>query len=156
MSAESAGTAHTGSVYTYVDVPDFAHEALSLSGVELEVVPAPMSAATGALITLMPVTPTAQREFNRSDRVTAFLRVYQGGSSPVSAVRVTTRLTGEKGRATVESSTLLDTGSFSAARAMDYRYELPTARLAPGQYLLTVEVTLGKVTSRREVRFSVR
>ena len=41
-------------------------------------------------------------------------------------------------------------------RTADVKYALPMESLAPGQYLLTVEATLGPTTIRRDVRFTVR
>jgi len=41
-------------------------------------------------------------------------------------------------------------------RTADVKYALPMESLAPGQYLLTVEASLGAVTIRRDVRFMVR
>ena len=50
----------------------------------------------------------------------------------------------------------LNPENFGAYRGADYRLDLGRARLPPGQYLLTIEATLGKNTVRREVRFSTR
>ena len=41
-------------------------------------------------------------------------------------------------------------------RSLDYRYELPLARLAPGDYLLTMTATLEKREITRVVRFTRR
>jgi VWFA-related protein len=43
-----------------------------------------------------------------------------------------------------------------ALRTADLRYALPFARLAPGEHLLTIEITLGDTQLRRDVRFQVR
>jgi len=43
-----------------------------------------------------------------------------------------------------------------SGRVADCRLELPMAGLSPGLYLLTVEVTAGARTVRRDLRFSVR
>ncbi|HEX5069701.1 MAG TPA: VWA domain-containing protein, partial [Vicinamibacterales bacterium] len=41
-------------------------------------------------------------------------------------------------------------------RSADMKYAIPTARLAPGPHLLTIEATLGTTTIRRDVRFEIR
>ena len=41
-------------------------------------------------------------------------------------------------------------------RAAEVQYQLPLGRLPAGPYLLTFEATMGKVTLRRDVQFSVR
>jgi hypothetical protein len=60
VAAEDSARDVRGSVYTYVDVPDFAKAPLSFSGVVLGT-----SSATPQKILgdLFPITPTAQREF---------------------------------------------------------------------------------------------
>jgi len=55
-----------GSVFTYVHVPDFAKDDLSLSGVVLERIPALPVAPREALADLIPVVPTTTREFART------------------------------------------------------------------------------------------
>jgi hypothetical protein len=53
--------ARTASVYTYVTVPDFSDDALSLSGVVLAATGSPRTAPPDAFKDLMPVTPTTRR-----------------------------------------------------------------------------------------------
>src|SRR4029453_1508709 len=65
------------SVYTYVDVPNFADQPLSLSGVVVAASPAPPSAPLNAFKDLLPIVPTARREFARTGRASAFVRVSQ-------------------------------------------------------------------------------
>ena len=70
--ALDAGPGQRASVYTYVDVPDFAQQPLSLSGIVLVVSPGVPSAPPDAFANLLPVAPTARRDFARSDRATGF------------------------------------------------------------------------------------
>ena len=44
----------------------------------------------------------------------------------------------------------------AAMRAVDHPFAVPLATLAPGDYLLTFEATIGKTIVRRDVRFAVR
>ncbi len=75
--ALDAGSTERASVYTYVDVPNFAEQPLSLSGIVLGTSPSPSSAPSNAFTDLLPIVPTARREFARTSRASAFLRVYQ-------------------------------------------------------------------------------
>ena len=42
---------------------------------------------------------------------------------------------------------------FGASRAVDFSVDVPTGRLPPGEYLLTVEARSGTATARRDARF---
>ena len=44
---------------------------------------------------------------------------------------------------------------FQSGRSADCQFALPLARLAEGEYLLTVEASAAKTSARREVRFRV-
>jgi len=150
-----------GSVYTHVDVPDFAKQPLSLSGLLLAVSPSVSSAGRESLTNLVPVVPTAQREFARTDRATAFLQVYQDAgrpdtSKPAQPASVTARITDTSDQVAWSQITELSVDRFTANRSADYRLDLPLERLAPGEYLLTIDASQGQRTVRRGLRFTVR
>ena len=146
----------TGSVYTSIDVPNFANDRLSLSGLVLSATPALPSAPKDAFADLIPVVPTARREFEPDDRATAFLRVYQGRSRALQVATVTTRVVNSRDEEVARDSQHVDVASFGAARSADYRFMLPFDRLDPGEYLLSVTVAAGSESSARALRFSVR
>ena len=145
-----------GSVYTYVDVPDFTKQPLSLSGLVLAVSPSVSSAGRESLTKLVPVVPTAQREFARSDRATAFLQVYQDAGKPPQPASVTARITDTSDQVVWNQITELSVDRFTANRSADYRLELPLGRLEPGEYLLTIDASQGPRTVRRGLRVTVR
>jgi hypothetical protein len=145
-----------GSVYTYVDVPDFAQQPLSLSGIVVAVSPAVPAAPKDAFTNLLPVVPTARRDFARTDHATAFLRVYQESKGVVQPATVTARIVDSRDRVVLNEVTSLTADRFTGNRSADYRLELPVARLEAGEYLLTIEATQGDRTARRGVRFTVR
>lgn len=147
----------SGSVYVDVDVPDFAKEKLSLSGVVLAVDPALPAAGADLLGGIAPVTPTTQRSFTARDTVTVFLRAYQGGNKPPNRVAVRTTIRDDRDAVVFESGTLLDPSAFSGPRQADIRFVLPLATLKPGAHLLTVEAALDeKTTARRQIRLTIR
>ena len=91
LVAHNVNRGQTGSVHVDVDVPDFAKAPLSMSGLMLSVDPGRASAPRNALAGLVPLTPTAVRQFASVDRVTVLGRLYQGRSAkaalPGSACR---------------------------------------------------------------------
>jgi VWFA-related protein len=154
--ALDAGPAQRASVFTYVDVPDFAQQPLSLSGIVLAATPSVPSAPRDAFTNLLPLIPTAQRTFAPTDRATVFLRVYQDAKATVTAVTVTARITDATDRAVFDKATPLTSDLFTATHGADYRLELPLERLASGEYLLTIDAAQGERVARRGVRFAVR
>jgi hypothetical protein len=150
------GDGRTSSVYAHVDVPDFGREPLSLSGLILSVTPSPRMAPRGAFRDLMPVEPTSRRILDPTDRVTGFLRVYQGGSRQPIPVIVTTRLIDAANTQLSEHLQNVEGAAFMKTRSFDYRFDVPVQDLARGEYLLTVDVAAGEKRAHRSLRFRVR
>jgi hypothetical protein len=157
IAAYSAVSDATGSVYADVEVPDFAKERVSLSGVLVERVPALPSAPRTTFAAIVPVVPTSEREFQKLDRASTFVRIYQGRTDPVSAVTLTARIVDDHDIAVVNKTEYLAPEKFDAGtRAADYRFEIPTSTLSRGQYLLTFEAAVGGASATRQVRFTVK
>jgi hypothetical protein len=148
-----AGDGPTGSVYTYADVPDFRKNALSLSGLVLNVTPSPRAAPTDAFSDVMPLTPTARRTFRRTDDVTAWLRIHAPKGAPGT---VTTRLTNADNEIIAELTEVLETSRDRQSGTTDHRVDLPIEDLTPGEYLVTVEVSAGNDGARRDARFRIQ
>ena len=147
--------ARSGSVYTFVDVPDFSRSGVSLSGIVLEATPAVAAAPPDAYADLLPVVPTARRDFGASDRVSAFVRVYQGGSHALVPATVTTRIVDAKNEQITKSTRELSPSLFEKRRAFDHRFDLPR-NLTPGDNLFTVEIQADGKTAERALRFRIR
>jgi VWFA-related protein len=156
VSAHDTTLDKLGSVYADVDVPDFAKQPLTLSGAALTVVPGLPVAPPEALAEILPIVPTAAREFARHDRVTAFLRAYEGGTTPIVPVSIAIRVIDAQDKVIVDSTETIGVDRFKDTRAADVRYQVPVAQLAPGDYLLTFEAALDATTARRDVRFRVK
>jgi VWFA-related protein len=156
LAVDNADQAKTGSVFVDVDVPDFDHQPLSLSGVVLDSVSAPYSAPKDALVAVMPIVPTTDRDFDIGGQVKTFLRVYQGGKSPVAPVTLTTSILDEHDVKVFSSESTLDSDRFAASRSADVTFVLPLDKLKPGAHVLVFEAASGKATARREVVFTVR
>jgi VWFA-related protein len=152
VAAENVTRGTSGSVYTYVDVPDFARAALSLSGV---VFGTGASKASSLLGDLLPLTPTARREFGVTEHITAFVRVYQGGAA-APAVMLTVRILNDQNQAVFEQRGPVFDNQTAAPRSADHEVALPLAQLTAGEYLLRIEAGGQKPAATRDVRFTVR
>lgn len=155
VAAENVTRGTSGSVYTYVDVPDFAKAALSLSGVVLATTGGARRPA-GLLGDLLPLAPTARREFGVAENVTALVRVYQGGSGASTPVMLTTRILNDQNQPVFEQRLPVLDGQTPAPSSTDYQVDLPLARLSAGEYLLRIQAGGQKPTATRDVRFTVR
>jgi VWFA-related protein len=145
----------TASVYAYVDVPDFARQPLALSGLVVSAIPAAKAAPKGAFADLMPVVPTARRTFRPSDRLTLFLRVYQGGSGALRSAVIRTRVVDSTDAEVGSGVELVSANQFGASRSFDYKVDLPVRDLPAGIYLLTLDVASDDHGAQRAVRFRV-
>jgi VWFA-related protein len=146
----------TGSVFADVDVPDFSKVPVSLSGVVMHAEPGEVVVGTETLTGLVSAVPTTRREFTATDQVTAVLWVYQGATGSLAPVTLSTRIVNDKDETVSTTSETLAVDRFATGRRMESSFDLPLDRLPPGRYLLTFEATMGKVSDRRDVQFSVR
>jgi VWFA-related protein len=144
-----------GSVFTFVDVPDFEHDALTLTGVAIGTSPGTPTAPVDLLEDLTPIVPTSRRTFARTEQVSAFTRVQQGGtrSGPVT---VLARVLDQEGGVVLDDTRTFDADRFASSRTVDYQIDLQVAGLEPGDYLLSIQASAGKNDQRRNVRFSIR
>jgi hypothetical protein len=170
-------SAHTGdragSVYYDLDVPDFSARPLSLSGIVLSSDPRPVSTPADRIKALVPIAPTARREFSARDRVTVFGRIYQGGRDVVMPTTVVVKVTDATGAVRMNRPHLLtvsdvtgtaptlrsrvpagDTAA-TTTRSVDFSMDLPLRTLPAGEYLLTVEASTARGAAKREVRFAI-
>ena len=155
-SADNTTIGVAGSVYTDVEIPDFAKAPLSLSGVLLQVVPQPPN-VFGAynILAGLPVVPTTERAFTPAHRVKAFLRVYQGTSVKAVPVAVAVHILDETGTKVYEQTSSLAPALFASNRGADVTVDVPIRTLSPGLHLLRIEATAGAATVRRDVTFRI-
>jgi VWFA-related protein len=142
----------TGSVHTYVDVPDFDHESLTLSGVVLFDRRAPTATPPEALAGILDTAPTTRREFGGEDTVSGLVRVYRRQGERPAPVTVAFRVLDSALHEVAQVQTPLTPDQFAPTGAADARYALPLGALLPGSYVLRVEMG----TARRDVRFTRR
>jgi hypothetical protein len=155
--ALDAAAGQSASVYTYVDVPNFSDSPLSLSGLVLSALPSWPIAPPDGFKDLLPIVPTTRREFDRTDHVSAFVRVYQPSKDQPRAAEVLAEIQDVSGRVVTKDRYSFGPDRFDiTSRAADYRIAVPVARLPSGEYLLTIEATESTHTAQRSVRFRVR
>jgi VWFA-related protein len=152
----AASGAHSGSIITDVEIPDVRKERLSASGLVIGSGRWASTAARRLLEPILPVAPTTNREFSRSDAATIFVRLYQAAGKPASAVRIDKTVTDRTGARVVEDTATIDAARFVSAHAADLEWALPLSTLAPGEYLVGIDAATGGVTLHRDTRITVK
>lgn len=152
-AVEDTRLERSGSVYGYVDIPAYRREPLSMSGLVVDARPLRVAAPARPLDGLAPVVPTTRRTFGPTDVVSGFVRIYQGLGRAVTPGYVQTTIRDEHDVAVFSQEARLLADQFGASRAVDFSADIPTGRLPPGEYLLTIEARSGTATARRDTRF---
>lgn len=157
VGVSGSDTARTASVFTYVTVPAYGSTPLSLSSLVIGATPGTFTAPKDLLAALLPIVPTARRDFARSDKLIGFLRIYQGTgrTDPLLPVSLEISVLDAQGKVVASQSAGLDAAQFEKGRAADHYIALPLAGLAPGEYLLRAQAEMGTRIAGRALRFSV-
>jgi hypothetical protein len=153
VSARAEGRA--GGAVVDVDVPDFAKDPLSASGLMLQLRHHAAPITDRALADLVPFLPTTIRDFRGDDDVGVFLRIYEGGKGPLTPVRVSAKVRDKEDAVRSSHDAVLATDYFSEVRSADVELSLPLAELPPGDYLLEVDAQSGARHVERTARFTV-
>ena len=158
VAVSSGADERTASVFSYVTVPAFTAAPLSLSNIIVGATAGTLTAPKDFLASLLPIVPTAGREFARTGRLLAFFRVYQGTnrSDPLTPVQLQSSIVDDHDRVVATEAGVLDVGEFAKARTADYYVTVPLTTLAAGEYLLKVETTMGARTAGRAMRFVLK
>jgi len=141
-----------GSVVIDVDVPAF-RDQFSMSGMLLTATPSPRAAPLDALAALVPVVPTARREFPRASRLGAFVRLYQPAAS--RDVSLVWQVRDAQDKSLTAQRQHLPPEAFARTKSVDLTPAFSLDGLAPGQYVLTLDVTYERRVTSRHVRFTV-
>ena len=162
IAAREGNTKKAGSVTFDVEVPDFAKEKLSMSGLALT---SPLSSTAPTvrpkdpLEKLLPGPLSAYREFPQSDEIAFFAEVYDNTGKPAHKVDITTTVKAEGGQTVFEAKEQRDSAELSGSSGgYGVTARIPLATLAPGLYVLKVEATVNladRLTTSRETVFRV-
>lgn len=148
----------TGTVMVDVNVPDFSAFASTMSDVVVSVEPGRPSSPRELFAPALPVVPTAQREFSATEVAEVFWESYQQGEQNVDG-SVVLRVTDAKGAEVIRDTWTIPAGQFVRTgflKTASSRRPVPLDRVGAGLYLLTLEVSVGEMVSRRDVVFRVR
>jgi hypothetical protein len=85
----------------------------------------------------------------------AFSRVYQGGKAPLAPITLQVQLRGDTGALVFQRQQEIPVTQFTSARSADILVDVPITRLVAGEYLLTLETTVGGEAVRRNSRFRI-
>jgi len=128
LAAHNGTSGRDGSVFADVTVPDYSNIPFSASPVVLSATPGRASAPKDLLSPLLPLVPTAERAFSRTDRVTSFLRLYQSGQKAVEGVRLAIRLKDASDQLKTDESQAIGVDRFAAVERPDVAATPATAR----------------------------
>jgi VWFA-related protein len=154
--AHNKTTGVDGSVYATVDVPDFSKTRASLSGVFANSKPGLPMLAKQMIDGWLTNAPTTQRDYSKSDSVTAGVFVYQGSSATLVPIPISATLLNDRGDVVHRDSATLALSDFTPSRSAVYSIAPPLDGLTPGSYLLTFSLGDGHGGQTRDMRFTVR
>jgi len=115
LAAHSTTAGKDGSVFVDVTVPDYSNIPFSASPVVLSATPGRVSAPKDLFSSFLPLTPTAEREFEKTDKVTAFLRLYQSGQKPIDKVTLSTTVRDAQDQVKTTETRVISADQFPAA-----------------------------------------
>jgi hypothetical protein len=157
LNAFSRTLDRSGTVFAEVEVPDFTRAGLTMSGVALGTARGANETRGGALEDLLPLVPTSARDFAPSDAVTAFFRVFQGGSEPVSPVTLQVLLLDMTNTTVVDRLETIAVETFGSGRAASHQIDLPLSGLKRGPHVFSITAKLPSgAQARRDVVFRIR
>lgn len=107
------------------------------------------------MLDVVPALPTARRDFDRQESVTASITGYVTGEVP-SPIEIVSRIVDDENHRKFEQKASLSAADFVASQDASFNLDLPLATLPPGPYLLTMETRAGKAKTTPYVRFNMR
>jgi VWFA-related protein len=163
VGARETGGGKLGTIRQDVDVPDFSKAPLLMSGLTLTSESAARMVTANpdpGFVDVLPASPTAIRDFPRSDTLALFAEVYDNQTRAVHRVAITTTVAGDDGRVLFTADDERSSQELQGKKGgYGYTAKIPLAQLAPGRYVLRVEartlLTNGG-TAARELEFRVR
>jgi hypothetical protein len=153
-AADNPRVGKTGSVFTDVDVPDFAKARLSMSGLALASTPRWAAFPKERLSSLLPLAPSTRRHFSSSDVIELFAMLHQGKGAAPAAVDLRVEVVDERGARVFERASVVEAAQFGAGGAgMPLRFAPST--FSRGRYLLTLHASLAGHSVERQVSFQI-
>jgi VWFA-related protein len=151
--AAVAASGTQGSVFTDVTVPKF-DAPISAGGLSLGVPASLAAAGAERLAGVLPLLPVATREIARDESLDVQLPIRVAARRASGRVEAVVRLAGPDGAVQTLGSVTRPAQDFASGAGDVLRVPLPRP-LAPGQYRLTVDATIGSARVTRELAFTV-
>lgn len=143
VGGRTANSGAVGSVFYDLEVPDFAKERFSMSGVVLTSATAgvtPTGRLDEELKGLLPGPVTTMRDFVAADRLALFAEIYDNDAATPHTIDITTTVRAEDGRVVFKTEDERSSAEIGGARGgFGYTAEIPLQDVAPGLYVLRVE-----------------
>jgi hypothetical protein len=143
IGVREGNTRRSGSVLYDVDVPDFAKERLSMSGLALSSMAsalAPTARPKDPLAKILPGPLSTYREFGQNDEIALFTEVYETNGGPAHKVDISLVLQPEGGPAVFQTREERDSSELAGSSGgYGFSKRIPLADIAPGLYVLRVE-----------------
>jgi VWFA-related protein len=143
IAAREANTKRAGLIFYDVEVPDFAKERLSMSGVALTSMgssAAPTARPKDPLLKLLPGPLSTYRDFVQNDEVALFTEVYEAGGSPAHKVEIALALQAEGGQTVFQTREERDSSELSGSSGgYGFSARIPLRDIPPGLYVLRVQ-----------------
>jgi hypothetical protein len=157
-SSISTQTGDIGSVYAYVDVPDFANDSLALSGLLLNVAGETAQIPDSQLRAALPFAPTTLRELARHTSASAFAQVVEGTKrhDPLHAVAVDASIQDADGHLLWQRQSHVEARAFDARRIAGVTVPLPINELGAGRYLFQLRTSVADRTVTRSLSFEIK
>jgi hypothetical protein len=157
LTAHDPRTSRIGGVFYNIEVPEFAANAVTLSGIVLGREPSELRPLPASLGGLVPIVPTASRTFGQGEPIVAFFQLYQGRTTPLAPVSLKIQVLDPLGAVKLDVTESIGPERFASNRTADYRLRLPLDQLTSGRHLLSIEARLAdRISPKRDVPFTVR
>jgi hypothetical protein len=155
FEVHSAAIDRSASVIAEVEVPDFSRPRLALSGIALG---SPAGGELPALLQgVLPIAPTADRDFTTGASPVAFVRVFQAGAAVPSAVTVKVEILDGRDASVFQTAETLPLEAFGPARSATFEAALPFSTLERGPYVLSISAEAPGVPAvRQDLLFRIR
>jgi VWFA-related protein len=115
LATHNSTAGKDGSVFVDVTVPDYSNVPFSATPVVLGASPGRVSAPKDLFTPLLPLVPTAEREFATTAKVTGFMRLYQSGQKPVEKVQLAIRVRDAQDQLKVDETKTIGVDQFATA-----------------------------------------
>ena len=143
IAARELNAGRLGSLYSDLEVPDYAKDPLIMSGLVLTSAGASRTPAVeedADLKKVLPAQPTTIREFAATDQLALFTEVYDNRGATPHTVDIATTIRSDTGTVVFKTEDARRSDELGGARGgYGYTAQVPLKGLAPGLYVLRVE-----------------